>query len=100
LFTLAWTGVTFNVGSGIMLFIVDGNKYIGNWTFQLKIACIVAAGITTSVMWRVLNTESGVGAANSVGVRVRIAATLATFFWLSAITAGRMIAYTMPPGPG
>jgi hypothetical protein len=99
LFGLAWTGVAFNVGSGILLFIVDGNKYIGNWTFQLKIACIVAAGITTSVMWRVINTETGFDTAKDAGVRVRIAATLSTVFWLGAITAGRMIAYTMQPGP-
>jgi hypothetical protein len=100
LFALAWTGVAFNVGSGVMLFIVDGNKYIGNWTFQLKMAFIVAAGITTSVMWRVLNTQSSVDTGNAVGASARIAATLATVFWLSAITAGRMIAYTMQPGPG
>jgi hypothetical protein len=100
LFVLAWTGVAFNVGSGLILFSVDGNKYIGNWTFQLKIASIVAAGITTSVMWRALDTESSFGAASSVGARVRIAATLSAVFWLGAITAGRRIAYTMQPGPG
>jgi hypothetical protein len=100
LFALAWTGVALNVGSGIVLFLVNSDKYLANWTFQLKILFIVAAGLTTWMMWRVLQSERVSDTELRIGARARVAAMLSTVFWLGAITAGRMIAYTMQPGPG
>ena len=60
---------------------------------------IAAAGVTTAIMWRVLNTETMADGPVVVTTRARAAAALAILFWLSAIIAGRMIAYTLQPGP-
>jgi hypothetical protein len=58
LIAFAWLGVALNVVSGILLFIGDGDRYIANWTFQLKLAFIGAAGISTWILWRLLAKES------------------------------------------
>jgi hypothetical protein len=54
---IAWAGVGLNVISGLLLFMADGDRYIGNWTFQLKIGFIFFSGIATWFLWRILLVE-------------------------------------------
>ncbi|MDB5456533.1 MAG: hypothetical protein JWP92_2118 [Caulobacter sp.] len=98
LFAFAWTGVCLNVSSGALLFIADAHKYMGNWTFQLKIALILAGSIATWVMWRILAAEQPYVAEQQLSTRARVAAIVTAVFWIGAIIAGRMIAYTLTPG--
>ena len=99
LFAAAWVGVCLNVSSGALLFISAAHKYAGNWTFQLKIALILAATIATWVTWRILATEQPYTAEQQLSARARVAAIVTTVFWIGAIIAGRMIAYTLTMGP-
>lgn len=97
LLVLSWIGVALNVTSGVLLFISNGHSYIVNWTFQLKILCILGAGIASHGMWRAL--RAGESSADSLqNTRARVAAFAMITLWLGAIVAGRMIAYTMKPG--
>jgi hypothetical protein len=126
LIPFAWAGVALNAVSGMLLFISDGDRYIGNWTFQLKIGFILSAGIATWLLWRILLNEGraqtgaplvgddwddGMRAVGAQGIgidaggqvetfspKARVAATITALFWISAIIAGRMIAYTLAPG--
>lgn len=100
LISATWIGVALNVSSGLLLFIANGDAYIANWTFQLKILQIIGAGVATHVMWRALAAEDYVPATNGRGTRARIAAGAMIVLWVGAIVAGRMIAYTMTLGPG
>lgn len=128
----AWLGVALNVISGILLFIADGDRYIANWTFQLKLGFIFAAGIATWFLWRLIRDEAAKAAevpavampapaandpaesgseaatpdiavapeagAETAARSLRIAAVITALFWIGAIIAGRMIAYTISPG--
>jgi hypothetical protein len=95
---LVWAGVALNATSGVLLFLPDGDKYITNWTFDLKITCIACAGVATGIMWRILKAEPAYRTSDPLGARARGAAIATSTFWLGAIVAGRMIAYTLTPG--
>jgi uncharacterized membrane protein len=111
LIAFAWLGVGLNAISGVLMFLPDGDRYILNWTFQLKIGFIVLAGISTWFLWRTLAAERALRAGNGpappeeapspapfrFSVRARIAALATASFWIFAIVAGRMIAYTLSP---
>jgi hypothetical protein len=117
LIAIAWLGVALNAISGSLLFISDGDRYIANWTFQLKLGFIFLAGIATWFLWRILADEGArveaaipgaePEAADAVAeaapsaafsTRARVIAAVTGLFWLSAIVSGRMIAYTLAPG--
>jgi uncharacterized membrane protein len=108
----AWLGVALNAISGVLMFLPDGDRYIVNWTFQLKIGFIVLAGLSTWFLWRTLGAERAFRAADGpdpgdeaapapasyrFSVRARVAALVTASFWIFAIVAGRMIAYTLAP---
>lgn len=115
LIALAWTGVALNAISGVLMFLPDGDRYIANWTFQLKLGSIALAGISTWFLWRALAEEAAPDAAVASGAdagvaavpavasprqfstRARVAAIVTASFWICAIVAGRMIAYTLAP---
>jgi len=98
LLKLVWAGVALNATSGVLLFLPDGDKYITNWTFDLKIMCIACAGVATWIMWRILKAEPAYETSGPLSARARGAAMATSTFWLGAIVAGRMIAYTLTPG--
>jgi hypothetical protein len=117
LIAFAWVGVALNAISGVLMFLPDGDRYIVNGTFQLKIGFIVLAGISTWFLWRTLageiasraviepdvGDESGTSAAPAAAAprgfsaRARVVALITALFWICAIVAGRMIAYTLAP---
>lgn len=95
---VAWIGVAINATSGVLLFIADGEKYVANWTFLLKISLIAAAGVATWAMWRELTREDSASTGMSFGAGARVAAFASIVLWIGAVTAGRMIAYTLTAG--
>jgi hypothetical protein len=58
----AWAGVALNATSGILLFISDGDRYIANWAFQMKLAFIAFSGVSTWLLWRALTSDPDPGA--------------------------------------
>jgi hypothetical protein len=100
----AWTGFLLNLISGVLLFTSTASRLVSNWPFLAKMACIAAAGVTTYLLWRELqtNNEQDYVADSQGGVallvassRARILAALSTGLWIAAIVFGRLIAYVM-----
>ena len=100
----AWAGFLLNLISGVLLFASTASRLVTNWPFLAKMGCIVAAGATTYLLWRELQTdnEADFNADSQGGVallvassRARMLACLSTGLWLAAIVFGRLIAYVM-----
>jgi hypothetical protein len=92
---LAWWGFALNAASGLWLFATNGPQLLLLWTFQIKMALIAVGGISVWLMWRIARRHPDKGF--SFAGREKGLAALSMLFWLGAITAGRYIAYTLPP---
>jgi hypothetical protein len=92
LFTVAWSGFALNLLSGLCLFAGDPVKFLFHPAFQIKIALIIAGGVSIWIMGRRLN-EPGRVSGSEISFGTRAVAGLSIVFWLGAIVAGRLIAY-------
>jgi hypothetical protein len=84
-FPVLWFGFVINLVSGILLLIGYPAKAFTNPVFFVKIGCI-AVGMVLMVLIRkrvLLEGRSG-----------RMLAVLSLIFWIAAIVAGRLLAYT------
>jgi hypothetical protein len=85
LFPLMWTGFAFSLVSGALLLAAKATTMAVNPAFWIKIACIACA-MTLCIATRGLDAR--------VVARGRTLALAAIVFWLGAITAGRVMAYS------
>ena len=110
LFGVAWFGFAMNAVSGVLLFVGEPRRLFVTPAFWIKMILIVCAGFALWVLAKALQAESrradglpGPGRAlpgqGVVTTSAKIAAIFAIVFWLGAITAGRLIGYTIPPPP-
>lgn len=84
LYPVMWAGFTINAISGLMLLSANASGMLAMPMFYIKMAFIVAAVVTLSLLKPRL-------AAGSAGVRGLSYALLG--FWLGGIVAGRLTAY-------
>jgi len=90
-FPAMWFGFWINALSGVALFIAYPTKALTNPVFYLKLALIaVAIGLSRATTRRVFAAD----AAPDPAPHVRRLAVLSLICWTSAITAGRLLAYT------
>jgi len=95
LITVAWLGFILNLVTGIMVFMTNAVYLIEHVTFLIKMALIVFGGVTVWFLWRTLSIEPGViDGSVAPSSKAKIVAIATTVFWLAAIVAGRLIAYT------
>jgi hypothetical protein len=95
LLPLAWLGFTINLISGIALFTSDAVYFWSSYTFRIKILLIVLGGINAFLLSRAAFREAQAGSSRYVATTgIRWVAGSALVFWLGAIIAGRLIAYT------
>src|SRR6267154_922014 len=110
LFGLAWFGFAMNAVSGVLLFFGEPRRLMDTPAFWIKMILIVFAGLSLWALAKALDaTEQGADALPGpdgtlvregiVAANAKIAAIFSAVFWLAAITAGRLIGYTMPPPP-
>jgi hypothetical protein len=109
LFGLAWFGFAINAASGVLLFVGEPRRLAATPAFWIKMVLIVFAGLSLWALEKALRGMDDVdvlpgagGAAAHEAVvtgAARTAAIASIVFWLAAITAGRIIGYTMPPPP-
>ena len=113
LFRLAWFGFAINAASGVLLFVGEPRRLAATPAFWIKMVLIVFAGLPRCGRWQKPSTAMGIrtlptglpgtggAAAREVVVTTgaKTAAIASIVFWLAAITAGRIIGYTMPPPP-
>jgi len=110
LFGLAWFGFAMNAVSGVLLLAGEPRRLMDTPAFWIKMILIVFAGLALRALNKALYATPD-DAVDSLGLdsdsvggavvsqRARIAAICAAVFWLGAITAGRLIGYTIGPPP-
>lgn len=95
LLPLAWLGFTLNLISGLALFTSDAVYFWESYTFRIKMVLILLGGINAFVLGRTAFRRAELAGgtyAASPGVKLTAASSLV--FWVGAIIAGRLIAYT------
>jgi hypothetical protein len=91
---MAWMGFIINAVSGILLFTSQAVTFISSTPFLLKLACIIAGMVMAGVIQSKLRGEladSGEEAVMKGSIKTLAAASL--LLWVTAIIAGRLIAY-------
>lgn len=86
-FPFLWFGLAINVYSGVSLLMAYPTKALTNPLFYIKLALI--AGALTGLRWMRHNVF-GV----ALPTQARMIAAVSIFCWVSAIFAGRWLAYT------
>jgi hypothetical protein len=89
LFPYMWAGFWVNAVSGSVLFINDAPKKAANPSFIVKLVLIAAAVVVMRALRRAF-PRSGVPSP-----RARLLAAASLALWAGAITAGRLMAYTV-----
>lgn len=97
LLAIGWIGFGVNAVSGFILFAAQGQRYMQNWPFLIKMGLIVGGGLLMWLIGRMMRSSDehlgmGIGRAGRL-------ATLSIACWVGAIVAGRIIAYTLGPPP-
>lgn len=90
-----WFGFVINAITGTLLLMQDASSKLRNPDFYLKMVFIVFALVilkmTRTRVFRDPNIDKGPFSSNA-----KMLAVLSLFFWLAAITAGRLLAYVGP----
>jgi len=98
---LAWAGFVLNLLTGVLMLMAYAHTLATNWTFQVKMVCIVLGGACVWLQSRTLGRAqlgSPPEAAVSFNSNAKLLAFASLLFWLGAIAMGRLIAYTAPEG--
>ena len=91
---LAWVGFIINAVSGILLFTSQAVTFVNNTPFLIKIVAILAGMALAGVIQSRLRSElAGVGSYVEISGSTRSIAMASLACWLTAIVAGRLIAY-------
>jgi hypothetical protein len=87
---VAWVALALNVVSGLLLLIAYPTKALTNEVFYVKLLCIAGA------LWGLFYLRRRVLLAEppQLSSATQRVAVVATLLWLSAIVAGRLLAYT------
>ncbi len=112
LFGLAWFGFAINAISGVLLFVGEPRRLFATPAFWIKMILIVFAGLALWALAKAVHggvdqygadglpgPDGALAGEAVVTTSAKIAAILSIVFWIGAITAGRVIGYTMPPPP-
>lgn len=95
LLPLAWLGFVINLISGVMLFTSDAVYFWNSYTFRIKLLLIILAGINAYLLGRGLFREARLAGHDvTPSSSAKWIARSSLVFWLGAIIAGRLIAYT------
>jgi hypothetical protein len=93
-FPLMIGGFLVNLVSGLVLFTTAPVGFVRNTTFLVKLTCVLLAAV---VLWRFLRHVFGGPAAPDEAIdtaKARRLFTVSATFWIVAITAGRLTAYS------
>jgi len=100
LISVGWIGFLVNAGSGALLYISAATRYTINLPFLIKMVLIALGGWTIWYLGRMIRQA---GPEMRFADNAKTVAILSMVFWIGAIVAGRVIAYTLdgpvPPLP-
>ena len=94
LLPLAWLGFTINAFSGAALFVSDAVYFFSSYTFRIKMLLIILGGINAALLSGRIFRDARAGDAVIPTPGTRAIAASSLVFWLGAVIAGRLIAYT------
>lgn len=96
-FPVMWIGFWINAITGTILLAVNATKLTHNPDFYVKLAFIALAVINVQMLKKQVFNSPLLDGTPAEGVtispRARILAVTSMFFWLGAITSGRLLAY-------
>lgn len=82
-----------NILTGLMFFVSAPDQYAFNPAFQLKMGCILLAGLNVAVFYSTMAK----GLDRGVGPGVKVVAAISLLAWTGVIVFGRLITYFRPP---
>jgi len=88
-----WVGFWIQVGSGIFLLIGYATKALTNPLFYVKLTLIGLAMVSMQMLRNRVFADSSLSEA-AMMAKGRIFAVCSLAFWVAAVTAGRLLAYT------
>ena len=88
-----WVGFWIQAASGLLLLIAYPTKSLTNPLFYLKLTLIGLALVSMQMLRNRVFTDPSLNEATMM-TRGRIFAIWALVFWVAAVTAGRLLAYT------
>jgi hypothetical protein len=95
LLPLAWLGFTLNALSGSLLFTSDAVYFFESYTFRIKMVLIVLGGLNAALLGRRIFRDAVAGSPVAPpALSTKWIAATSLVFWLGAVCAGRLIAYT------
>lgn len=86
LFPVIWWGFALNFASGFLLLMADASYKLTNYVFYIKMAFILVG------LWTIVAIRKKMAAGESA----KPIAWISLIVWLSAVTAGRLLAYIGP----
>ena len=93
LYRVIWVGFWIQVVSGVFLLIAYPTKALTNPDFYIKLALIGLAVTITQVLKNRVFSDPSLSEAGMMA-KGKVFATWSLIFWVGAVTAGRMLAYT------
>ena len=88
-----WVGFWVQVVSGILLLIGYPTKSLTNPVFYVKLTLIGLAMASMQMLWNRVFADSSLSEA-AMMAKGRVFAVSSLIFWVGAVTAGRLLAYT------
>jgi hypothetical protein len=93
---LTWTAFAMAIASGGLLFISNATKYLENGYFVAKIFLILAAGLNMAIFHAISARDLPKWEhETALPLRARLAGGLSILLWVSVVTCGRWIGFTM-----
>ena len=94
-FPLLWVGFWVNAITGVILLAADATTKVMNPDFYVKMACIAIALVTLQKIRKTVLRVPSIDK-QPMSANAKLLAATSLFFWLAAITAGRLMAYVGP----
>ncbi len=91
---LTWIGFSIMAATGLLLFSSEADKLYFNWSFRLKLALLLMAGVNQWLFSKAYHQNTTTLSAGVVmPQRAKLAAALSLGLWAGIIVLGRAIAY-------
>jgi hypothetical protein len=94
-FPILWIGFWINAATGTILLMADATTKLANPDFYVKMVFIAFAVINLQMLKTRVFRDPLIDK-RPLSTNVKILAVTSMFFWLGAITAGRLLAYVGP----
>jgi hypothetical protein len=91
-------GYLINVTTGFLFFVSDPTQYLYNPAFQLKVLCMIIAGLNMAVFYATTARQIKLSQAHQAApLPAKIIAAVSLLSWSGVIVFGRLITFHRPP---